>query len=166
MICNALCKYIFACKYAICDGPFSRVIRWPKAFKTSYKRFLCFMNSIVICHHNKWNDTNDIHLSWKTSGWPLLAGPAVDVDWLPVHVHQPHHLLLVEAGLGPGAHLGHINIIFCYKCPIFLRLYSPHTLQTLEMLESNSLAPLSEIYSLSVGQSPIFWVESPEFWEV
>ena len=37
--------------------------------------------------------------------WPLFAGPAVDVDWLPVHVHQPHHLLLVEAGLGPGAHL-------------------------------------------------------------
>lgn len=66
MICNALCKYIFACKCAICDGPFSRVIRWPKAFKTSYKRILRFMNSIVICHQNKWNDTNDIHSSWKT----------------------------------------------------------------------------------------------------
>ena len=112
MICNALCKYIFACKCAICDGPFSRVIRWPKAFKTSYKRILRFMNSIVICHQNKWNDTNDIHSSWKTllhiwvrGAWPLFAGPAVDIDWLPVHVHQPHHLLLVEAGLGPGAHL-------------------------------------------------------------
>ena len=105
MICNALCKYIFACKYAICDGPFSRVIRWPKAFKTSYKRFLCFMNSIVICHHNKWMEWREWHPFILEDFWPLFAGPAVDVDGLPVHVHQPHHLLLVEAGLGPGAHL-------------------------------------------------------------
>ena len=164
MICNALCKYIFACKYAICDGPFSRVIRWPKAFKTSYKRFLCFMNSIVICHHNKWNDTNDIHLSWKTTDL-CLQGPQLTYTGFQCMFTSR----IIFSSLRPASAQvltsGHINTIFFYKCPI-LRLYSPHTLQTLEMLESNSLAPLSEIYSLSVGQSPIFWVESREFWEV